>query len=157
MRRYLEDIAIGERWTSREVTLGEDEIVAYARANDPQPMHIDAAAAAAGPFGGIIASGWQVAALSMQLFIEGGGYGDTPVVGMGIDELRWKKPVRPGDRLHSVREVIETRRSESRPDSGIIRTRVTVVNQRGETVLSMIAVGQIAARNVPSQAGAASQ
>lgn len=144
--RYLEDIVIGETWTSPSVVLSEEEIVAFGRANDPQPIHTDPEAAASNRFGGLIASGWQVAALSMRLFVESGGYGDTPIVGLGIDELRWTKPVRPGDRLHTVREVIETRRSKSKPDFGIIRTRVTVVNQDGETVLSMIANGQIRAR-----------
>lgn len=144
--RYLEDIVIGETWTSPSVVLSEEEIVAFGRANDPQPIHTDPEAAASNRFGGLIASGWQVAALSMRLFVESGGYGDTPIIGLGIDELRWTKPVRPGDRLHTVREVIETRRSKSKPDFGIIRTRVTVVNQDGETVLSMIANGQIRAR-----------
>ena len=144
--RYLEDIIIGETWTSPSVVLSEEEIVAFGKANDPQPIHTDPKAAASNRFGGLIASGWQVAALSMRLFVESGGYGDTPIVGLGIDELRWTRPVRPGDRLHTVREVIEARRSKSKPDFGIVRTRVTVVNQDGDTVLSMIANGQIRAR-----------
>lgn len=147
--RYLEDIAVGETWTSPEVVLSEAEIVAFARANDPQPMHTDPAAAAQGRFGGLIASGWQVAALSMRLFVQSGGYGDTPVVGLGVDELRWKRPVRPGDRLHVVREVIEARPTASRPGYGIIRTLVTVVNQDGEAVMSMVSVGQVPARPAP--------
>src|SRR5690606_40000412 len=109
--RFLEDIAVGETWTGGEVALTEDEIIAFGQANDPQPMHIDPEAAARGRFGGLIASGWQVAALSMRLFIQSGGYGETPIVGLAIDELRWKKPVRPGDRLHVVREVIDARPS----------------------------------------------
>lgn len=144
--RYLEDIAIGETWTSRSIVLTQEEIIAFGRANDPQPIHTDPVAARQGRFGGLIASGWQVAALSMRLFIEAGGYGDTPVVGLGIEDLRWTRPVRPGDRLHTVREVIEKRRSQSKPGRGILRTRVSVVNQDGDCVLSMIAVGQINAR-----------
>jgi acyl dehydratase len=110
-------------------------------------MHTDPEKAAAGRFGTVIASGWQIAALSMRLFIEGGGYGDTPVVGLGIDELRWRKPVRPGDVLEVTREVISAERSKSRPEFGIIRTSVTVTNQNGETVMTMIGAGQVPAQD----------
>ena len=144
--RYLEDFQVGERWQSRPVSLSEDEIIAFGRANDPQPMHVDPAYGAAGAFGSIIASGWQVALLSMRVFIEAGGYGDTPRLGIGIDELRWLKPVRPGDRLVVEREVVEVKRSESRPDRGTVRTRVIVRNEAGEPVLSLYSIGRIPAR-----------
>ena len=142
--KYFEDFAIGETWTSREIVLTEADIIAFAQANDPQPMHTDPAAAASGRFGGLIASGWQVAALSMRLFIEAGAYGDTPVVGMGVDELRWKKPVRPGDRLHVRREIVDLR--AGRPGYGVIRTKVSVVNQDGEAVMTLISMGQVPTR-----------
>jgi acyl dehydratase len=142
--KYFEDFAIGYSWTSREVVLTEAEIIAYAKINDPQPMHTDPEAATAGRFGGLIASGWQVAALSMRLFIEAGGYGDSPVVGMGVDELRWKKPVRPGDRLHVVREIVDLR--AGRPGYGVIRTRVSVINQDDEAVMTLISMGQVPTR-----------
>lgn len=77
--------------------MSEEEIIAFGRANAPRPIHCDAVAAPHGRFGGLIASGWQAAAPSMRLFIKSRGYGDTPVVGMGIDQSRWRKPVRPGD------------------------------------------------------------
>ncbi|MGB3338931.1 MAG: MaoC family dehydratase [Devosia sp.] len=144
--KYFEDFAVGYSWTSQEVELTEAEIVAFAKVNDPQPMHTDPVAAAAGRFGGLIASGWQVAALSTRLFIEAGGYGDSPVVGMGVDELRWKKPVRPGDRLHVVREIVELR--AGRPGYGVIRTRVSVINQDGEAVMTLISMGQVPTRAV---------
>jgi len=146
MRRYFEDFEIGETWQSKAVTLSEADIIAYARVYDPQPMHTDPEAATQGPFGTVIASGWQVAALSMRLFVESGGYGDTPVVGMGIDALRWRRPVRPGDRLQVTREVIATERSEKRPDRGMIRTQVSVANQDGETVMTLVSLGQVPAR-----------
>ena len=147
MAKYLEDFREGEVWQSKSIVIGEDEMIAYARANDPQPMHVDPDAAKYGPFGGIIASGWQIAALSMRLFIEAGGHGDTPLVGLGIDELRWKHVVRPGDVLRTTREIVEVRRSASKPDRGTIRTRVSVLNQRNETVMTYYALGQVRARN----------
>jgi len=132
MTKYLEDFREGEVWQSGPIVIGEDELIAYARANDPQPIHVDPDAARNGPFGGIIASGWQIAALSMRLFVEAGGHGDAPIVGIGIDELRWRQVVRPGDALRTTREIVEVRRSASKPDRGTIRTRVTVLNQRDD-------------------------
>ena len=146
-RRYFEDLQLGETWTSREVTIGEDEIIAFARLYDPQPMHMDPVAAASGPHGSVIASGWQICALTLRVFVEAGGYGDTPVLGLGSDELRWTQVVRPGDRLVVGREVVELRRSASNPGNGLVRTRISVWNQRGETVLSMISTGRITARD----------
>lgn len=143
--RYFEDFQVGETWTSREEEITEAAIIAFAQANDPQPMHTDSAAAAEGRFGTIIASGWQIAALSLRLFIEAGGYGKTPNVGLGVDELRWLNVVRPGDRLHVIRELIEKRRSTSRPDRGILRTKVTVRNQDGKDVMTLVSMGQVPA------------
>ena len=146
MPRFLEDIEIGETWVSRIYEMSEDEIISYAKQNDPQPMHIDPDYAATGRFGTVIASGWQIAALSMRLFVEGGGYGDTPIVGLGIDELRWRKPVRPGDVLKVTREVISAERSQKRPEFGHIRTKVTVSNQNDEAVMTLVTLAQIPAR-----------
>ena len=145
-RKYFEDLAVGDGWTSREITLTEAEMIDYARKFDPQPMHVDPEAAAAGPHGAIIASGWMIAALTLTLFIEDGGYGDTPVLGLGNDELRWSKPVRPGDTLTVRREIVELRRSGSKPTKGLVRTRIWATNQDGETVLSMVSTGMIDAR-----------
>jgi acyl dehydratase len=146
MPRYLEDFEIGETWTSRPFEMTEDHIVTYARQYDPQPIHTDPERAAQGRFGGVIASGWQVAALSMRLFVESGGYGDTPMVGLGIDELRWRKPVRPGDVLTVTREVVGVERSKTRPQFGTIRTKVTMANQDGDAVLTLFTLGQVPAR-----------
>lgn len=146
MPRFFEDFVIGETWKSKTVEISQDDIIRYARENDPQPIHTDPEAAAAGRFGTVIASGWQIAALSMRLFVEAGGYGDTPVVGLGIDELRWRRPVRPGDRLTVTREVISKERSKSRPEFGIIRTKVTVTNQKDEAVMTLVTLGQVPAR-----------
>lgn len=147
MPRYLEDFEIGETWTSRPFEMTQDDIVAYARQYDPQLIHTDPERAAQGRFGSVIASGWQVAALSMRLFVESGGYGDTPMVGLGIDELRWRKPVRPGDVLTVTREVVGVERSKSRPQFGTIRTRVSVGNQNGEVVMTLVTLGQVPTRD----------
>lgn len=144
--RYLEDFKVGERWASAPTVITEAEIVAYGLANDPQPMHTDPVLARSGPFGGLVASGWQIAALSMRLFIQSGGYGKTPVVGLGIEELRWLKPVRPGDTLTVEREVVEVSRSDKQPDRGTIRTRVNVRNQSGEVAMTLTTLGRVPAR-----------
>ncbi|MBL8385010.1 MAG: MaoC family dehydratase [Burkholderiales bacterium] len=144
--RRFEDFRLGETWESAPTVLSAEEIVAFARANDPQPMHTDAERAAEGPFGALVASGWQIAALSMRVFVQAGGYGATPVVGLGIDELRWQRPVRAGDALKVTREVVELRRSASNPAYGIVRTRVTVTNQDAQTVMTLVTNGRVPAR-----------
>jgi acyl dehydratase len=150
--RYLEDFQVGERWVSAPTQITEAEIVAYGLANDPQPMHTDPEWAKSGPFGGLIASGWQIAALSMRLFVQSGGYGKTPVIGMGIDELRWRKPVRSGDVLTVEREIVEVMLSTTHADRGTIRTRVSVRNQSGDVVMTLFTLGRVPARlaNLPS-------
>ena len=144
--RYFEDFKVGEVWQSAPVTVSAEEIIAFGLANDPQPMHTDPERAAQGPFGALVASGWQIASLSMRVFVQSGGYGSTPVVGMGIDELRWLKPVKAGDQLTVTREIIELRRSDSNPARGIIRTRVTVRNQDGGSAMTLVSTGRVPAR-----------
>jgi len=145
-RRYFEDFQLGETWDSGPTPVSAEEIVTFGRNFDPQPMHTDPAKAADSAFGGLVASGWHIASLSMKVFVQAGGYGETPVVGMGIDELRWRAPVRAGDVLTVRREVVELRRSESNPAQGLIRTRVTVRNQEGTTVMTLITTGRVPAR-----------
>lgn len=145
--RFFEDFTVGEAWESAPMTVAADEIVAFGRSFDPQPMHTDAARAADGPFKGLVASGWHVAALSMRAFVLAGGYGRTPMVGLGIDELRWRAPVRAGDTLTVRREVAELRRSETNPRHGTVRTRVTVRNQDGTTVMTLFSLGRVPTRS----------
>lgn len=154
-RRYFEDLSIGDVWTSREFLVTEEDLLDYARKYDPQPMHIDPVAAAKGPHGSIIASGGFVSAMSLKLFIEAGGYGETPVLGLGHDELRWHKAVKPGDVLVARREIISLRRSQSKPTNGIVRTKITMTNQDGVVVMSVIANGMITARTDGGQEPAA--
>lgn len=154
--RYFEDFRLGEAWESPPTPVPAEEIVAFGQAFDPQPMHTDAERAAAGPFKGLVASGWHIAALSMRVFVQAGGYGATPMVGLGIDELRWRASVRAGDVLVVRREVIELRRSESNPGHGIVRTQVTVRNQDGKVVMTLVSAGRVPTRpEVTRTAGAA--
>jgi acyl dehydratase len=147
MPRYLEDFEIGETWTSPGIQVSEEEIVTFARQYDPQPMHTDPEKAAKSRFGGVIASGWHIVALCMRAFIESGGYGGgTPAVGLGVEELRWRRPVRPGDTLTVTREVIAANRSKSRPEFGTLRVKVTVTNQDGDAVMTMVSLAQMPSR-----------
>ncbi len=144
--KYLEDVAVGDVLTGPPIEIVEADVIAFGRAYDPQPFHTDPVAAKDSAFGGLIASGWQVAALVMRQLVEMRPYGATPMLGMGIDELRWLHPVRPGDRLEVRREVVAVTRSKSKPDRGMVRTAVTVTNQDGVTVMTMVGLGQMPAR-----------
>ena len=143
---YLDDLTPGDSWPGTPFVVDEAEVIAFARAYDAQPMHIDPEAAAAGRFGGIIASGWHVASLVMRDFIANNPFGDTPLLGIGIDELRWLRPVRPGDTLLARREIATVRRSASKPDVGTVTMRTTVTSQNDEPVLSMTTLMQLPAR-----------
>jgi acyl dehydratase len=145
-RRHFEDFEVGQTWVGPPTHVSAEEIVDFGRRFDPQPMHTDAQAAAAGPFKGLVASGWHVAALSMRVFVQAGGYGETPMVGLGIDALRWRAPVRAGDLLTVRREVAELRRSASSPGHGIVRTQVTVSNQDGTVVMTFDSLGRVPLR-----------
>lgn len=134
--RWFEDFAVGDHFESRGASLTESQIVDFALAYDPQAMHVDIAAAQEGPFGGLIASGFQTLALSFRLFFDLGLLNRSNIVGPGLDEVRWLAPVRPGDTIRTVVEVLETRLSSSRPDRGTVRLGFTVLNQGGERVLT---------------------
>ena len=149
--RYFEDFRLGEVWESQPALVSADEIASFGRSFDPQPMHTDPARAGAGPFGGLVASGWHIAAISMREFVKAGGYGATPMVGLGIDELRWSAPVHAGDTLVVRREVVEMRRSSTNHMQGIVRTRVTVRKQDGTVVMSLVSAGRVPARSAPEE------
>jgi acyl dehydratase len=127
-------------------TVTEEEIVAFARQFDPQPFHVDAAAAAESVFGGLIASGWHTGAMWMRLYVDS-MLGDSDARGSpGVEELRWLAPVRPGDTLSGRLIVLETMPSATRPDRGTIRIRGEMVNQDGVTVMSMTSRGHFGRR-----------
>ena len=134
--RYLDDLTVGEAWTGEPFELTEVEIVDFARQFDPQPMHLDPDSAQARRFGGLIASGWHVASRVMREFVDARIFGDVPLLGLGIDDLRWRRPVRPGDRLTVRREVLEIVPSEKQPDRGRVKTVTQVTNQDGDLVMS---------------------
>jgi acyl dehydratase len=134
---YFEDFVVGRVRESAPVTITEAEIIDFAEKFDPQLMHTDPVAAQ-NITGGLIASGWHTASLTMRLLITSADYRPAPgTLGLGFDSLRWFKPVRPGDTLRLRVEVIATRASESRPGWGIITNKFTTTNQHGETVQEM--------------------
>jgi acyl dehydratase len=135
--RYFEDHPVGAVFELGTIAVDPEELLAFARRFDPQPMHTDPAAAARGEFGGLIASGWHTGSLMMRLFATRFLSPASSLASPGIDELRWIRPVRPGDTL-SVRVTIqEANRSRTRPDRGMLRCLVEVRNQAGEIVMSM--------------------
>lgn len=144
--RYLDDLVVGEVWDGEPFEITEADIVEFGAKYDPQPFHTDAEAAAAGPFGGLIASGWHLNALIMREFVHSKPYGDTPILGMGVDELRWLHPVRPGDRLRIHAQIVEVKRSSSRPDRGMVRTAISATNQDGVPVIRLQTLTQMPAR-----------
>jgi acyl dehydratase len=135
---YLEDLAVGERYAGGTATVDLAAIKAFAAAFDPQPFHLDEAAAEASIFGRLVASGWHTMAVTMRLLVEGELRSLWGLVGLGADELRWPRPVVPGDVLSVEWEVLEVRPSASKPDRGTARLRVTTRNQRKETVLTVV-------------------
>ena len=136
---YLEDLQPGQlhRSTGEPVTVDADSIKAFARQFDPQPFHLDETTAAKTFFGGLAASGRHTAALTMKLLVEGGLPLAGGIIGAGVEEVRWPRPVRPGDRLRVESEVLELRPSRSRPEQGIAKIRTTTLNQNNEAVQVM--------------------
>lgn len=135
---YLEDFAAGQIYRSGTVTVDVASIKRYAAEYDPQPFHLDEAAADKSFFRGLAASGWHTASLTMRLLVDGELKPAGGIVGAGLDEFRWPRPVRPGDVLRAECEVLEVRQSKSRPDQGLVKIRVTTLNQNGEAVLVMV-------------------
>jgi acyl dehydratase len=131
------------------VSVDQASIIAFAKEFDPQPFHVDPAAAASGPYRGLIASGWHTAAVVMRLLVENYLSAEASLGSPGLDEIRWPYPVRPGDTLRVRATVIEGRRSLSKPDRGIIKTAVEAVNQDGRTVMRAIAINFLLVRPEP--------
>ena len=138
-KRYLEDFTVGQTFGSGRLKVDTEQIKAFAAEFDPQPFHLDENAARDTIFGGLAASGWHTAALTMRLLVESEIEPAGGIVGAGFDEFRWPRPVRPGDELHIESEVLEVRASRSRPNQGLIKVRTTTLNQMDEAVQVQIA------------------
>jgi acyl dehydratase len=135
---YLDDLRLGQRFVSGTYTIDEAEIVEFARRFDPQPFHIDAAAAAGTMLGGLAASGWHTAAITMRLLVAGGPSIAGGIIGAG-GEIAWPRPTRPGDTLQVHSEIVDIRPSRSRPDRGIVMLSTETRNHRGEVVQTFVA------------------
>lgn len=144
---YWEDFYPGQVLEGGSVSLTEEEIIEFARKYDPQPFHTDREKAKQSVYGGLIASGWQTAGICMRLLCDRYLLEAASLGSPGVDEVRWVKPVRPGDTLHLKSTVLETRASASRPDMGTVRSRSEVYNQHGELVMHMSGVGMFRRRS----------
>ncbi len=147
--RYLEDLSVGQRYAGGSVALDAEAIRAFAGAFDPQPFHLDEAAAQASIFGGLVASGWHTMALTMRLLVECELRPAWGLIGLGADQLRWPRPVLLGDVLHVQWEVLEVLPSRSKPDRGTVRLGVTTRNQREEVVLTLTTTILVPRRGSP--------
>jgi acyl dehydratase len=144
--RYFEDYREGSVFTFGPIEVEESEVISFAERFDPQTIHTDPAKAAAGPFGGLIASGWHTASLMMRLFVDNYLSAVASLASPGVDELRWLRPVRPGDQLRLRVSVLETKPSRSKPDRGMVVSLLEALNQSGEVVFSLKAMNLLAKR-----------
>ncbi|MBY8339029.1 MaoC family dehydratase [Streptomyces spinosirectus] len=153
--RYFEDYVPGAVYVYGSVTMREEDILRFAREFDPQGIHTDQQTALHGPYQGLIASGWHTCAVMMRMYAD---HYISKVGGLaspGVDELRWVRPVRPGDSLSLRTTVRESRVSRSRPDRGLVHTGIEVLNQHGEAVLTMTAVNFLLLRNAAGSSASA--
>ena len=135
---FLEDFGVGVAHESPPHLITEEEVIEFARRYDPQYFHMDPQAAKDSVFGGIVCSGYQTAALTWALALKTGMFADSAIAGIGIDELRWLAPVRPGDLLRCRFTLLEWRHSTSRPEAGLVRMRYELLNQEDRPVTTMV-------------------
>ncbi len=145
MIEWFDDLKLGMRFTSGEATITKDDILRFAAEFDPQPFHLDEVAAENTAFKGLAASGWHTAAVAMRLAVQDRPFGPHPLLGAGVDDLRWFKPVRPGDTLRVEGEVVELVPSRTKPQ-GIARIKWTAYNQHGEAVYTFNPIGIVPRR-----------
>jgi acyl dehydratase len=150
--RCLEDFAVGQIFRAGPLPVRAERIKAFAAEFDPQPFHLDEHAARDTIFGGLVASGWHTAAMTMRLLVESDFSPAGGIVGAGFEEFRWARPVRPGDELRVEAEVVEVRPSRSRPDQGVLKVRTTTLNQRNEAV--QVTIGDLIVPRRRPSAGA---
>jgi acyl dehydratase len=149
MIEWFDDLTLGMRFKSGEVSVSREDIKRFAAEFDPQPFHLDEGAAEKTVFKGLAASGWHTAAISMGLTVEVRPFGPHPLMGLGVDELRWIMPVRPGDVLHVEGEVVELIPSRTK-QQGIAKIKWTTYNQRGEAVYTFTPIGIVPRRPNPA-------
>ena len=145
-QRYFEDYPVGSVAQYGPTIVDEAEIIEFGRRFDPQDFHTDPAKAAKSPFGGVIASGWHTGSMMMRVLVDRYLSRSAGMGSPGMDELRWTAPVRPGDRLWFRFTVIEARRSESKPDRGVARVLIEVINDKGVVAMSMKAMTLVRCR-----------
>jgi acyl dehydratase len=136
---YLEDLSVGRKFGTGRLTVDAARIKSFAAEFDPQPFHLDETEAETSLLRGLAASGWHTAAITMRLLVDGEFKPAGGILGVGFDQLQWPRPVRPGDELHAESEILELRPAKSKPDIGIVRVRVTTLNQANEPVQIFIA------------------
>jgi acyl dehydratase len=144
---FYEDLEVGATKTSGSRPVSAEEIIEFARQFDPQPFHLDPVAAERSVFGGLVASGFHTAAVMMSLSVKHGIVERGFLFSPGFDDMRWQKPVRPGDLLHVKSTCLEKTPSRSRPDIGSVRFKTEVLNQHGDVVMSVINIGIIKLRD----------
>ena len=144
--RYLEDLQVGDRFESASYEVTEEAVMKFAREFDPQPFHLDREAAQKSIFKSLVASGWHTAAIAMRLLVGSGLNLAGGTIGLSADELRWPKPVRPGDKLRLEIEVVGVRESRSKPDRGIVRIHYVTRNQNDEIVMTLTAAALVPKR-----------
>lgn len=154
-QRYFEDYAGGSVFEGQPIIVEESEMIEFARRYDPQYFHVDPVAAAHSIYGGLIASGWHTAAMTMRQLVDKYLSSVASLGSPGIDELRWIRPVRPADVLGVRVTVLDARRSRSKPDRGVVSSLIEVSNQRGELVMSLKAINLLLCREPPQDAGEA--
>jgi len=138
-KHYFEDLAVGQKFGTGRIKVDVARIKSFAAEFDPQPFHLDEEAAEKSLLRGLAASGWHTAAMTMRLIVDGEFKPASGILGAGFDQLQWPRPVRPGDELRAESEIIEVRPSKSKPDIGVVRVRVTTLNQNNEPVQVFIA------------------
>jgi len=144
---FFEDFIVGQVFSApRSIRVEKDEIIAFAKKYDPQFFHLDEEAARSSIFGGLVASGWLTAALTMRLLTEREAKPAGGSIGLGFDELRWPVPVRPGDELRVESEILEVRPSGSRTDRGVVKMRTRTFNQRGQVVQELVNIALVPRR-----------
>lgn len=147
---YWEDFKVGEVSEMGRRTVTKGEVIAFAQQFDPQSFHVDEAAATQSMYGGLIASGWHTVAMVMRMMCDNYLLDSASLGSPGVDHVKWLKPVRPGDTIRAMRTVLESRRSASKPDVGIVKTLWEVFNQNDERVMTMEGYGMFKVRGAAS-------